>query len=122
MNFLAYKSFLKKEYPQTYNFLQTNLWNPVFFPEPVPLSSKAYQQMKTVVQALFQLKNTEEYQQSLLQKAPETALKQQKMDSVLMAYDFHIDPKGVPKLIEVNTNASAFLLVNSFFPISKSAL
>ena len=32
--------------------------------------------------------------------------------SVLMAYDFHITPSGRLKLIEINTNASGFLLVD----------
>ena len=115
MDISEYKHFLKKEYPNTYHFLREDSWSPVFFSESVPLSSKAYEQMEQVVQSLFQLKNTEDYQQNLSQDAPETAFKKQTLDSVLMAYDFHIDEKGIPKLIEVNTNASAFLLVNSFY-------
>ena len=67
------------------------------------------------MKSLFQLKKLEDYQKHLDTKAPQTALKNQNQDSVLMAYDFHIDHHGQPKLIEVNTNASGFLLVNSLY-------
>ena len=115
MDISSYKSFLKKEYPSAYEFLKHNPRSPAFFSEPVALSFIAFQQMKTIVQSLFQLKKKEEYQARLLAKATyETALKKQKQDSVLMAYDFHLK-EGMPQLIEVNTNASSFLLVNSLY-------
>ena len=112
MEFSSYKSFLKTEYPSAYNFLKNRSWEPVFFSEFISLSSQTYKQMEKIVKSLFQLKNREDYQKSLSAKAPETAFKKQRQDSVLMAYDFHVE-KGIPKLIEVNTNASGFLLVNS---------
>ena len=43
-------------------------------------------------------------------------LESKNQDSILMAYDFHLSGSAA-KLIEVNTNASAFLLVNSFYQI-----
>ena len=114
MDFSSYKTFLKKEYPSAYDFLQNHNWKPLFFSDSVPLSSKGYQQMEKVVQSLFQLKNKEAYQNNLSSEAPPLVLKDRKEDSVLMAYDFHLK-NGVPKLIEVNTNASGFLMVNSFY-------
>lgn len=114
MDLSSYKSFLKKEYPSAYGFLKQHLWSPVFFSESVPLSAEAYQQMKSIVRSLFHLKNREDYQKSLSIEVPSFALKKQKQDSILMAYDFHLDG-NIPKLIEVNTNASGFLLVNSFY-------
>lgn len=115
LDYSAYKRFLKKEYPSAYAFLNKRAWTPLFFSETLSLSSKSYQQMEKVVKSLFQLKSQEDYQQSLSKEAPETAFHQRKQDSVLMAYDFHIDETGTPKLIEVNTNASSFLLVNSLY-------
>ena len=114
MDFYSYKSFLKKEYPSAYEFLGQHTWKPLFFSEFVPLSFEVYKQMEQVVKTLFQLKNRADYQKSLSMDIPDTALKQQKQDSVLMAYDFHIKEEE-PKLIEVNTNASSFLLVNSLY-------
>ena len=114
MDFLSYKNFLKDEYPSAYDFLQSHSWKSSFFPESVALSSKAYQKMEKVIQSLFLLKNKKDYLNSPSIKTPETALKSQSQNSVLMAYDFHIE-KETPKLIEVNTNASGFLLVNSLY-------
>ena len=114
MDFSSYKSFLRKEYPSAYEFLKQNSWKPVFFSESISLSSATHQQMKKIVQSLFHLKNREDYQKSLSIEVPSLALKNQKQDSVLMAYDFHLE-KEIPKLIEVNTNASGFLLVNSLY-------
>jgi len=114
MDFLAYKSFLKKEYPSAYDFLQSHSWKPSFFPETVSLSFKTYQQMEKVIQSLFLLKSKRNYFNSFSAKTPETALKNQSQSSVLMAYDFHVEKK-IPYLIEVNTNASGFLLVNSLY-------
>ncbi len=114
MDILAYKHFLKREYPSAYEFLQTCSIKPVFFPEPVVLPLEAYQRISQVAQSLFQLKSKKDYPKSLSAIAPATAFKEQSQSSVLMAYDFHI-VEGEPKLIEVNTNGSGFLLVNSLY-------
>lgn len=111
----TYPDFLKQTYPSAYQFAKSSSWTPPVFSQPVSLSLKAYQEIKLTIKSLFQLKKREDYQQSLNKKAPKTALKNQKHDSVLMAYDFHIDQHDQPKLIEVNTNASGFLLVNSLY-------
>lgn len=112
----SYKDFLKKEYPSAYDFIKDKSWRPIFFSESVSLPLTAYKQMDRVVKALFRLKNQKEYQVHLSKADSETALKQQEQDSVLMAYDFHLEKEQV-KLIEVNTNASGFLLVNSLYQI-----
>ena len=120
MDTSSYKSFLKKEYPSAYQFLKKQDRRILFFPESVPLSHKAYQEMKKLVKNLFQLKNKRTYQESIFKKNPAWVMKNNGQDSVLMAYDFHLD-QGLPKLIEVNTNASAFLLVNSFYQFKNQA-
>lgn len=114
MDFSSYKNFLKREYPSAYEFLKKNPWKPVFFSDTVSLTFSAFQQMETVVKSLFRLKSRKDYQKSLSAAEPESSLKNKKQDSVLMAYDFHLKD-GIPYLIEVNTNASGFLLVNSFY-------
>ena len=115
MDFLAYKQFLKTEYPGTCGFLKNHSWEPLFFSESLALSHRTYRKMEKIIKILFQLKKKEDYQKSLSVDVPKTAFKQQSQDSVLMAYDFHINKEGEPQLIEVNTNASSFLMVNSFY-------
>lgn len=114
MDFSAYKNFLKKEYPSTSEILENNSLKIPLFSETVYLPSSAFQQMKKVIQLLFQLRSRSDYKKNLSIGTIETALKEQKQDSVLMAYDFHLQDE-IPKLIEVNTNASSFLLANSFY-------
>ncbi len=121
IDFFSFKTFLKKEYPHAFSFLQTHSYQPIFFPEQVHLPLKNYRQIQQVIASLFQLKCRANYQKSLSLKAEQsfnqnqlkTALKSQNLDSVLMAYDFHLH-EGEVKLIEVNTNGSGFLLFNSF--------
>ena len=95
-------------------FYRSTLGNLCFFSEPVSLSLEAYKQIEKVVKVLFQLKNNKDYQKSFSSVVHQTAFKNQKQDSVLMAYDFHLE-KEIPRLIEVNTNASSFLLSNSLY-------
>ena len=125
MDFLKYKTFLKKEYPSAYEFLRERPWRPIFFSESLSLSPKIYKQMEETVQSLFKLKRQKNYQSWLWDKRDKShfslqaekwlksALHNHKQDSVLMAYDFHVQQKTA-QLIEVNTNASSFLLFNSF--------
>ena len=115
-----YIRFLESNYPRAYEYLRKQEIALPFFAQRVSLSQQHYLEMQKVIKALYQLKNNKLYQQSLLEAEDSsfiTALKlldaNPQQDSVLMAYDFHLSPTGV-KLIEVNTNASGFLLVNSF--------
>ena len=46
---------------------------------------------------------------------PEIAKTKTKNRSVLMAYDFHLDEQNTPRLIEINTNASGFLVTDLIY-------
>ena len=179
MNLDLYKTFLKTNYPQAFQFLNQTQWTPLFFSKYIDLPASAYKQIEKTVQSLYQLRNNTVYQKKLLNQYKldnenknysekqnihelekqnihqaekqnrdhfsrqtnshsresgnlqknQTELKQnsadqnfflnlesKKQDSVLMAYDFHLTGDTV-KLIEINTNASAFLLVNSLYQI-----
>ena len=149
MDLDSYKAFLKTNYPQAYLFLKQTQWRPLFFNENIKISIKVYKQIEKIIQRLYQLRNNKNYQKSLcqseltrdslkifdspsfesenLQKENTSSkpggkallsLESKKQDSVLMAYDFHLDNETV-QLIEVNTNASAFLLVNSLYQFKK---
>ena len=118
MNLDSYKDFLKINYPQAFQFLSQKHWQPLFFSESIDLPINIYKQIQKTVQSLYQLKNNKNYQKKLLPahlaKQSLTNLTAKKQDSVLMAYDFHLN-NNTAKLVEVNTNASAFLLVNSLY-------
>ena len=61
--------------------------------------------------ALSQIENTIQsiYEWSRKQDSLKNDVKNH---SVLMAYDFHLDHEKIPRLIEINTNASGFLIVD----------
>ncbi len=114
----SYKEFLCKTYPSAAGLLREGAWGGApISPEPALLSSKALKGMQKTVRALFQLKSCGDYLDFLfLERTPPdivSSLRGHPQDSVLMGYDFHIDSQGLPRLIEVNTNASGFLIVNS---------
>ena len=129
MNLDAYKTFLKKYYPQAYQFLTQKQKPLLFFNESIKLPENIYKQIEKTIQTLYRLRNNKNYQKNLfssdlnlevsfnnLTKFNNT--KNLKSHSILMSYDFHLQ-SNTAKLIEINTNASAFLLVNSFYQIKK---
>lgn len=111
-----YKTFFQTTYPEAHRFLINHSWNPIFFPQSIHLSKQAYAQMQTVIQALFKLKKN--YLPKPNPSLPQSALKKHQQDSVLMAYDFHVT-QDIPKLIEINTNASGFLIANALYQFQK---
>ena len=105
-----YKEFLKKEYPEAFKNLNPD--SPlIFFEDRVELSKKVFSQMKSVVKEIYRFKKTFKKQEN---NFPKTAFKKTNQDSLLMSYDFHVR-EDKAYLIEINTNASGFLLVNSFY-------
>lgn len=76
-------------------------------PTVTELNISILTQAQDCVRELFALSRTQSYQEQLPQNHREW-LKLSNL-SVLMAYDFHLTPSGL-KLIEINTNASGFLV------------
>lgn len=82
-------------------------------PRQVTITSHQYQTIANAIQALHNVTSSDQYKNYLLQLYPhlqEVLSVDVNNPSILMCYDFHIDPSGQPKLIEINTNASGFLL------------
>ena len=73
----------------------------------IQIPSSALAQMKSTVKIIDQwcCKNPPA-------NAPETAKTKIKNRAVLTAYDFHLDEQNTPRLIEINTNASGFLVTD----------
>lgn len=81
-------------------------WTNIISPYKIDLPMSVYSQAQTLIDDIFKLKYNENYSQSILS---ESGYKKQNQHSVLMAYDFHYFEDQL-KLIEVNTNASGYLL------------
>ncbi len=83
-------------------------WPKILSPSKIQLSNMVFEQAQSIVQSLWNLSCQPPYQAQFLDPIDEKT----HHDSVLMAYDFHLDSTGQLKLIEINTNASGFLLVS----------
>lgn len=91
---------------------------------PVELPLSFYKTAQETVKTLFKASRSPEKIAALKEKFNAAALVREldvinmkpKNLSVLMAYDFHFDPAtGQTSLIEVNTNASAFLFADAIY-------
>ncbi len=110
--FMKHKAFyqefqdrLHAQYPST---AQAPL--PPVSPFVVPLPAPAFHKIKSLVQTLYKMARRKSYQQ-LVKTDQDCYLKGPLPDSsLLMSYDFHMDDKSHPKLIEVNTHASGYLV------------
>jgi len=121
---------LKNFYPQAYRQLCFNKELPLS-QEVIGLSEKNWQAIQKIVKTFYQLKQEPFYQKAALKGWHGLVKKYKGHNSPLMAYDFHIQQNFVKadspesflgkdslKLIEVNTNASAFLLSNLLYQSS----
>jgi len=112
------KNTLKKSYPKAYKeFCKINrlpLSQKIVF-----LNEKTENKIKKIVKSFHQLREDSIYQQAVLKENYNLIKKYKKHHSPLMAYDFHLQ-KDIPKLIEINTNASGFLLSNLLYQFSNN--
>ena len=102
-NNLFYKKLseqLEKKYPQS--GITLNQAQQCISPFKISLNSQVVQQIKGAVRSIYQWSRQKE------------SLYPHPIDnhSVLMAYDFHIDSENNARLIEINTNASGFLVMD----------
>lgn len=108
MSFKArFVSFLNKKYPELSTeklseLISDNLLSP-FQPE---LSVEQIENIRNEIKSYWKLRNWSVQNKSADYEA--LGLKKPQNFSVCMSYDFHLNEKGEPELIEINTNA-AFL-------------
>lgn len=76
----------------------------------VEMPSSTYSLIESFVKSIYQISRTAEYQTKIQPEDVEILRCNTTNNSVLMAYDFHLNQDGQPKLIEINTNASGFLI------------
>ena len=77
-------------------------------PFTVKLPPSVLQEAQDFVRACYRLRQDSSYQTALADEARSRGLKDPGNKAICMSYDFHVDPQGHLKLIEINTNA-AFL-------------
>ncbi len=76
-------------------------------PFTIEIPASTFSKMETAIKTIYQWSR---HHPSL--DTPEISKVKIKNQSVLMAYDFHLDKENVPQLIEINTNASGFLVTD----------
>ena len=85
-------------------------WTHLVAERTLTLDSRLYAQAERAVRTLFALSRKKSYRDQIPDPHGLLKLPSVRNDSVLMAYDFHSDDQGRCYLVEVNTNASGFLL------------
>ncbi|MCY4513101.1 MAG: hypothetical protein OXB86_05380 [Bdellovibrionales bacterium] len=110
-----YQEIILSQYPETHSLLPKIPWKHIVFPEVIKISSSIFHQMAKVVSAIYSLKSDKEYLDFLKSHLESGVCLPHPQDSVLMAYDFHLDSSGAPRLIEVNTNGAGFLITDAVY-------
>ena len=106
MFYKEFKSQLKKQYSST-----TSCPMPPVSPFVIEIKQKTLQEIKKTVKTLYKIAHLKNYQKQIQTNQTNFINTHQvNLASLLMAYDFHIDKEGSPKLIEVNTQASGYLV------------
>lgn len=102
------------------SFNVENLVSPYLVQLPTHVLTESTQ----TIDALFKLSRDPNYRNEIQKNDPRALEYRPENYAVLMAYDFHIDSQGHPRLIEINTNASGYLFCNELYRIleDRSAL
>lgn len=90
-------------------------------PNFISLKTTALQSIRDFIKTVYALSRTAQYRQQIQSLDSDLARMEFPNQSVLMAYDFHLTSNGEPKLIEVNTNASGFLISELLYTDTDSA-
>lgn len=101
-------SYLKDQYPKTDAAALSRLTPNIVSPFTIKLPRAIFEQAQNIVRDLHQLAENTDYQNLIKGRFPFSDF--QKTPSVLSSLDVHIAPGGQLKIIEVNTNASSYLM------------
>ena len=113
---MSYNHFYKRleslaleTFPGTANLSAAVSWDHLVSPLELTLPKKVYDNVEAAVRALHAISRRPAYA-ARLEVNPGVSDVATRHESVLMAYDFHTNEDGDAFLVEVNTNASGFLL------------
>ena len=111
-----YNNRLAAEYPSISTLTVPWQNNNVISPYKIFVPQSVIDSITEAVDNIFRLSRLDSYREAVL-KAPvdrEILNSPTSNLSVLMSYDFHLDGE-TPRLLEINTNASGYLLANSLY-------
>ena len=106
----AYSDLLAGQYPLARELIEDAALDRLISPHRIQLPRKIVEQVAAAVKALSRLTHKSSYQNILSDFPDWLKSPQLPRQSPLMAYDFHTTEDGRCYLVEINTNASAFLL------------
>ena len=122
----SFQTFLQRTYPRLTTEVTSPLISENLLSEAIiELPTSVLRQAQDFVAAAYALRERPEYQGSHQAELLKRGLAEPGNAAFAMSYDFHVDPEGLIKLIEINTNAS-FLLMSALlyqcrglpFPVS----
>ncbi len=112
-----FKTNCISSYPSLEHF-DFNLLNNLISTFEVQIKSKTYNQIKQFIELIYKISRTNNYQHHILKYFPELSnLLKADNNSLFMSYDFHIDDNDNARLIEINTNASCYLVGNEIYKL-----
>lgn len=107
----SFLSQLRTSFPDLQSKLGDDLVSEnLLSPFTVQLPWRLQQQARDIIESIFTMRETPQYQAHYQNLAQEKGLKDPGNKSIMMSYDFHVDADQNLKLIEVNTNASFLIL------------
>jgi hypothetical protein len=106
--FSDFISHLQSAYPHVDAGVVAHLTPNIVSPFKIKLPQRVFDQAKTIVAELHQLTQSSAYMEIIKKNFPYTRF--QKTPSLLCSLDAHLMPGGQLKIIEVNTNASSYLI------------
>jgi hypothetical protein len=124
------ESLALKTFPSIAALNEAVAWDHLVSPLELTLSKKVYSECEAAIRALHSISRRPTYA-AKLESIPGISDSVTRNESILMAYDFHTDEAGNCFLVEVNTNASGFLLsslmqmahtertIENFIPLQK---
>lgn len=114
---LSYHFFYKKlatvanQYFPSLVEISPPAWDHLISPLEIQLPKSVLQNAQAAIQALYKISRRSAYAQ-LLEPVEGVSTVETSYNSLLMAYDFHTNEQGDCFLVEVNTNASGYLLTS----------
>lgn len=105
-----YRELMVIDFPDALNLLPSSQLPYLISPFVLELPGGVFDQAQSTVKTIYKISH--EYQNQIIKEPLDTFCPpRSKNSSVLMAYDFHLVHNDL-KLIEINTNASGFLLAD----------
>ncbi len=106
----AYRECLAERYPSTKELKEEVDLERLASPHRIRLPKKVARAAQAAITAHYSLAQKESFRRALATDQTWLSQAPARTDAVLMAYDFHTTQEGGANLVEVNTNASSFLL------------